>query len=258
MVTAIPAAAATGIGGNRPPFDLSLALDPDMLRADLGEQFDHKARRRDELLAGVSRFHDATADGIDNAETQAKAGDFVRQIKQEAKQVEGLRTTAKAPVLDAGKVIDAFFKAITSPLDVAAAGIEKKMTTYARAEADRKRREAEEAAKAAAEKAARAAEEAARKADAEALHAAVAREQEALEAGAAAQTAKPADFSRTYGDLGSVSSLTERWTFALENLARVPLQYLVLNDQAVRQAIRDGARDIPGLRIFRDDKVVVR
>lgn len=246
------------IGHNRPPFDLTVVLDPEEMRGELEREFQHKIARRDELLAGVARFNEATSAGIVDAETQARAADFVRQIKQEARAIDQLRTAAKEPVLHAGRVIDGFFRPLADPLMDAARGIEAKMTAFARAEADRKRRAALEAARAQAAAAAKAAEEAARRADADALAAAVDREQQAIEAEDAAVAGKPADLSRTHGDLGSVASLHERWAFDVTDPGAVPRQYMRVDEVAVRVAIRAGVRAIDGIRIYRDSRVVVR
>ena len=48
----------------------------------------------------------------------------------------------------------------------------------------------------------------------------------------------------------STEGVRHIWTFEVQNLANVPHDYLMLNEQKVRQAIRSGERSIPGLMIF--------
>ena len=48
------------------------------------------------------------------------------------------------------------------------------------------------------------------------------------------------------------------WAFELQDLSQVPREYLVLDEQKVRQAIRSGERAIPGLRIFQQQQTVYR
>jgi len=48
------------------------------------------------------------------------------------------------------------------------------------------------------------------------------------------------------------------WSFALEDLSQVPREYLVLDEKKVRQAIRAGERNIPGLSVFLQQQTVYR
>jgi hypothetical protein len=47
------------------------------------------------------------------------------------------------------------------------------------------------------------------------------------------------------------------WTFEVIDKAKVPIEYLYVDEQVVRQAItgKDGLREIPGLRIFEKPSV---
>lgn len=54
------------------------------------------------------------------------------------------------------------------------------------------------------------------------------------------------------------STVQKRWTFKVTNLAEVPREYLVLDEKAVREAIRQGARQVPGLEIYQDETLAVR
>jgi hypothetical protein len=72
---------------------------------------------------------------------------------------------------------------------------------------------------------------------------------------AAAAPAPPSRVVRT--DLGTVST-RKRWTFEVTDKATVPLEYLVVDDVAVRKKIADGVREIPGLRIYQEESLAVR
>jgi hypothetical protein len=76
----------------------------------------------------------------------ASAGEALRRIKTVSKNLEATRTAMKAPVLDAGRQIDAFFKAPAGQLADAEGVLKKRISAYT-AEQERKRREAEEAAR---------------------------------------------------------------------------------------------------------------
>lgn len=64
-------------------------------------------------------------------------------------------------------------------------------------------------------------------------------------------------FSSLPGNIG-VKGLTKRWTFELQDLSKVPAEYLKLDEVKVRQKIAEGAREIPGLRIFQDTSLSLR
>jgi hypothetical protein len=46
--------------------------------------------------------------------------------------------------------------------------------------------------------------------------------------------------------------------WSLEDITKVPTHLLQVNDAAVRLAIKQGAREVPGLRIWNDTKAYVR
>lgn len=52
--------------------------------------------------------------------------------------------------------------------------------------------------------------------------------------------------------------VTKTWTFDLEDLSEVPREYLVLDETKVRAAIKEGARHIPGIRIYQKESISLR
>jgi hypothetical protein len=100
-----------------------------------------------EFLATVrAASADAKAIEVTDDLTFAQAGEALRQIKTVAKSLEATRTAMKSPVLEAGRQIDAFFKAPAGQLADAEGSLKKRISAYT-AEQERKRREAEEAAR---------------------------------------------------------------------------------------------------------------
>ena len=74
-----------------------------------------------------------------------------------------------------------------------------------------------------------------------------------------AAAAPSADLTRRRGDLGSVNSLREVWDVELEDLSKVPLEYLTFNEAAARKAVQGGKiKTIPGVRVFTRKHVVTR
>ena len=45
----------------------------------------------------------------------------------------------------------------------------------------------------------------------------------------------------------------KKWTYAVEDESRVPRPYLQPSDEKIKMAIKDGTREIPGLRIFEEE-----
>lgn len=48
------------------------------------------------------------------------------------------------------------------------------------------------------------------------------------------------------------------WAFRITDLSKVPLQYIQLNETAVRNAIKSGERNIEGLEIFQECQVAIK
>ncbi|WPP51776.1 hypothetical protein [Catalinimonas niigatensis] len=56
----------------------------------------------------------------------------------------------------------------------------------------------------------------------------------------------------------STDGVRKVWTFEVNDLSKVPRQYLMLDEQKVRQAIREGKREIAGMSIYQKQQTVYR
>jgi len=251
------------LGRNEPP-------PAEMLRQNLDEKHRALLRRRDELLAAADRV---PPEVIDEA-VAGRVSDFIKQMAAAYKTAEAARVAEKEPHLEAGRVVDGWFKRITDPLSGAKRMIEGRLTSYQRAKAEAERcireeakRQAREAAQAAFKAAAEA--EAAMRQEADlqaAIEAAACAKQAAADAEVAAKAAaaKPAELSRTRGEYGSVASLSTFWDFADLDRATLDLESLrphlatAALEQAVRSYIKAGGRSLRGVRIFENTQTVVR
>lgn len=241
---------------NNPP------ADANPLRDRLAEESTTLLARRDELLNGAARVP-AT---VEDDETAGKVADFIKLTTACIKSAEALRVGRKEPFLESGRIVDGFFKAVTDPLDKMKRGIEARLTVWQRFKAEEERRvrqEAERVAREAAEAAAaaaRAAELAVQ--DERLLNAAIEAAARAKQAQADAVVAekaaavKPAELSRTRGEVGAVASLRTFWDFTdlerdtldLETLRQhLPADAL---EKAVRSFVKAGGRQLRGCRIF--------
>jgi hypothetical protein len=240
---------------NRPVLDLTAALEPAALAAWLDFEFAEHAARAAELAAAFERFLLATKDGINDDETTGRATDFCKVHKAELTAIDVTRSRIKAPVLSAQRQIDGAGKKLADPLRASVAIIEDRMAAYLRRKAEAARREAE----AEAQRLAAAAHEAMREAETtpEQTADAIAALAEAQQAEALATASTP-ELTRTRSLHGALAGLKDNWTFTLEDVSKVPRHLLQVNEAAVKLAIRQGAREIPGLRIWNDAKAFVR
>lgn len=253
-----------GVGHNSPPTMAEEIIDK------IGVAYKSLTDRSTALLDALTRVPPTVGDEA----TNAKCADFVKQISGCIKEAESHRVAEKEPFLTAGKRVDGFFKAVTDPLEKAAADVKRRMTVYQRAKDDAERKVREEEAKRQREESDRLAREAAERAGAmkkeSDLAGAIEAEQAAAQAAKDAEKAKrdaganAAELSRTRSAAGSVASLRTFWTFrdldrdALDlNKLRAHIPQAAL-ETAVRSYVKAGGRDLTGVVIYEDRETVVR
>jgi hypothetical protein len=249
--------ASQEIGANNPPIKDRLAVDYQSLKD-----------RATELLAGAGR----APTQIKDDDEQGKVGDLVKMLAAAIKRSEGARSNEKEPHLQAGREVDAFFKQISDPLDMAKRGLESRVGVYLRAKADAERKRREDEARARQAEADRLAEQARIAAEKNRPKVAEKKLERAVQAETAATAAaesalaKPADMARTRGDMGSVSTLKQTWTFEIEDEGAIDLEALrpflakIDIEKAIRSFVRvhKGAKALAGVRIFEETSAVVR
>jgi hypothetical protein len=215
-------AEAPAIGHNKPPLNEEIAARQETL-----------FKRVKELSESCGRVPPLITD----EETAIKVQDLIRMAKTALRSAETARTEEKAPHLANTRIVDATFKGRTDPLTNALTIVERRYTDFLKAKAA---------------------------AAAEAL------KQEALRAETdetAAKIEKKADdktaLSQTRSELGTVGSLAKRWTFEVTDRSKIPLAVLAeyLDDEAIRLAVgrfmRNGGRELPGVRFYQEESARV-
>jgi hypothetical protein len=235
---------------NRPVVDLAAALEPEALGAWLEHEMAEHAARCAELGAAYERFLVATAGGISDDTATGRATDFAKMHKAEITAIDATRKRIKEPVLHAQRLIDGAGNGLTTPLRAQALTIENRIATYLTSKAEAARRAAEMEA----QRLAAAAAEAMRDAEPEEAIAAL---KEAAEVEALATASTP-DLTRTRSATGALAGLRDNFVYEVKDIALVPTHLLQINDAAVRLFIRQGARHVPGLRIWNDARAFVR
>jgi len=197
---------------------------------------------------------------IESDEADAAATSMLGIGSAIQRAAETKRTGMVKPLNDQVKAINDFFKRELAPFVDARPGLEQKSLGWRRkkaalkAEADARAERERLAAEALAAEAVKA-EQAGQTAVAEQLlEKAV--ESEGNAAAAVIVAAQPV--RNTVVTSMGASTVQKRWTFKVIDLANVPRAYLVLDERAVREAIRQGMREIAGLEIVQDESLSVR
>lgn len=202
------------------------------------------------VKAGLSKYQDqlkemkAAADALEvkneasNAEATAQTGVAKKMIKElEAKRKE---VTADAREFVSG--VNAIFKNLTDPLTAITKGLEGKQKPY-QTRLVLERRKAEELAR-------KATEDAQAKLNAEAEAAGVQPVQ--LDAPVA-----PKIPTTTRTETGTSYTVTT-WKHEIIDAAQVPREFCEPVDRLIREAVKGGVREIPGVRIYEDIDIRTR
>jgi hypothetical protein len=248
-------------GHNRPP-ELIDINDPAQLTARLERDHNDLVQRFADITIGIEQVPEIISD----EDTATRVVDFVgQQVRGLADDAKKIHTQEKAPFLVCGRAVDNFFLRRIDKLNAAVAPVMTRAQAYLRRKLDEQRareeqlrREAEakrlaeeaEARRLAAE-AQRAIDEGERRRAAELKKQAEAATERAAQA-EAIEHAPPTPV-RLHGDYGATAFAVERWLFDYEDLNLLPPQFWMPDEAAIKKAIGRGVRDIPGLRIYRED-----
>jgi hypothetical protein len=230
---------------------------------------------------------------VTDAETARLAAEWLRNVKATQRAHEQARTFLVKPLNDHVKAINDQFRPLTQTLEEAERTVKGKLLSFQRdaevrrlreqarldAErhereqaAERERREIEEAARYIREGAAREAEAAQQRARGEAdefrrsaaeqqAQDARERERQAQEAERSILIAPPAQVPAAVAEgapaLDGVAT-RKRWAATVTDETLMPREYLRVDVRAINEAVRQGVREIPGVRIEQVDNLAVR
>ena len=194
----------------------------------------------DESIASMVQQADALE--VTDEESNVLAVEMAGQIKKLNKAVEALRKKFVEEPKAYAKSVDALAKSYKDRFDRIERGLKTKIAQY-QSRVELERRKKEEAAR-------QAAAEAQRKLDEEAEAAGV--EPVRLDQ---MIMPEPEKVTRT----GSGAAYQRKaWTFEIEDEALIPREYLVVDEKAIREAVKAGVRNISGVRIFEENRTVIR
>lgn len=235
-------------GHNQPP-DLLTVLSEDY--APLRHEVEKLAERANVAPRAIKAPADLDA-----------IGGLLKDVRALARTAKTAHATAKDPYLSGGRVVDQFFKTLTDRLIRIDDVFQKIADDHARAVAAAARAKAAAEAKAAREEEARRLE-AAMRADEEnrnkhaQKHTAKADEaRQAAEDAEAVAEAPAKDVVRTMTTSGIAAGARTDWDFEVVDFDAIDLNRLrplfkrEHVEQAIRQAVKNGAREITGVRVF--------
>lgn len=184
----------------------------------------------------------STADSliVNDENDYITATDLLSLISKINKKLEEKRKELVKPYNEQVKKINDFFKGYTEPLDRANRTVKQKALTY-KQDQERKRQEEERAIREALEKARKEAES----------------QNKEVDIPAAETVVIPKLIPTVRAGLGT-STVKKVWTFAIEDETKIPREYLMVNEKKIREAIRKGIREIPGVRIYQEEELAVR
>lgn len=203
----------------------------------ISEREPQYAQTQSNLCAQVARAV------IRDATDCEKASDLTKWVKTAIIKIDADRRVLTDPLNRALKEINARYKQLTEPLYVAEERLKRKLKAFMLAQSQVQQRLADE----------RALE------NAQALQAIG----DALGADSALTIATDAPIKNapTRGDFGSVTSLRDRWTYAVTDIAALAAarpDLVQINPVAMNKAIREGLRACEGVRIYNAKTVAVR
>lgn len=189
-------------------------------------------------MAGRAKEWVLVADAfkINDDKTMGEAADLARQMKAALDDIEAQRDSLVRPLFTAEREYNKQFGIVTDPLKKAGDHIRALIKNFDR-ERMQKHREAWEKQK-----------------EEHVKVAAEASENDQPEPVPPPPTPKP---GLVRGAYGSKAVIKEKWIHELEDIASVPLKYLTVDAAAVKAAIKDGVREIPGLKIYDDGQVAI-
>ena len=179
---------------------------------------------------------------VTNDEENAKAAEVIGEVKTLLKRIETQRKKIVKPFNSFVKMVNTFSKTFTGPLTDAEKHLRNIIGRYAfHQEQQRRAREAELRRKMAEEQ--RRLEEEAKKAGFQPVK--------------LPDMHIPARTGTTRTEASTVSTKM-KWAYMVTDKSKLPVEYILPDDKAIKRAISAGVRDIPGVKIFEEPVVRVR
>lgn len=208
----------------------------------------------DPVKAQLQEFVSKNMVKVEDQRSMQTALTVCKDAKILAKRVEEIRTALVKPHNDQVKAINTYAKSLLKPLDDFETLIkdqlklfEAKLEKIRQAEAEKAEKERQQAET----KARKEAEIASLFDEKEGAQAEIMLEAKVVEA----EATKKAQLAQIAQN--KVTGARRVWTFEVTDEAKVPREFLSVDEKKIRQAVREGAREIPGVRIFQETSIAI-
>ena len=165
---------------------------------------------------------------VKTKENVEEASNYLLKIREVEKAIEAKRLEFTKPINQSLKAINSTFKELSSPLEKARKLLTDKILDWRRKEQERI-----------------AAEEAKRMEEVRKLQS------------KGIEVPELPTIEKTEATIGKTQA-RKVWTFMVEDFSKVPDIYKMINNVAVNDAIRNGHRIIPGLKIYQEEILAIR
>jgi len=166
-----------------------------------------------------------------------KANIILRNITKQMKAIEKKRKSFTQPLNQSLGEINSTFKELVKPLEIAKDILTQKVMDWRDTEKQKIQAEQERIRK----------EEERRRKIQEA------HKEKGHEVSEPIVMAKPKPLKET-----DTTHIRKVWEFEIIEMAKIPHEYLMVNKSFIREAIRDGVRIIPGIRIYQEERMVIK
>lgn len=170
---------------------------------------------------------------VKDSDSAEEANSILITINSGLKAIEAKRKSFTAPLNQSLKEINATFKRITEPIEQAKSELSNRLMKWRAVEQARIREEQEKACKE---------EERRRKIQ----------EAHAAKGHKVSEDITPVEKPMPFAMQDTTKTRTQ-WTYEIEDEMLIPRQYLGVNTTAIGKAVREGIRDIPGVKIYQKE-----
>lgn len=164
---------------------------------------------------------------IKSSEDVDKSSEFLKLVRDKEREIETKRLEFTSPINQSLKAINDTFRLLKEPLAQARELLTRKILDWKRAETARLEKEEARRRK---------------------IQEAHIKQGHTVEA--------PVVLDRLENKIGNTQTV-KYWTFEVQDLGKVPDEYKELNSVAVRSAISNGVREIPGIKIFQEERLSI-
>ena len=164
---------------------------------------------------------------IKSSEDVDKSSEFLKKVKDTENEIEAKRLEFTKPLNQSLKAINDTFKKLKEPLIEARTVLTNKILSWKREETAKQEKEEARRRK---------------------IQEAHAKKGHTVEA--------PVVLDRPENTIGNTRTV-KYWTFEVQDLGKVPDLYKMINSVGVRSAISEGVREIPGIKIYQEERLSI-